>query len=163
MRDSWESWVPNLHANLVFIVQNGSVLLIHKKRGLGAGKLNGPGGKLEPGETAMEAAVREAQEELCITPLDLLELGLLHFDFTDGLKLHCTVFRGESFDGTPTETEEARPEWFGIDAIPFDRMWADDIHWLPGLIAGRKFSAWFEFDGETMLSRRIDWINAPDQ
>ena len=118
---------------------------------------------MEPGETAMEAAVREAQEELCITPLDLIELCWLHFDFTDGLKLHCTVFRGESFDGTPTETEEARPEWFGIDAIPFDRMWADDIHWLPGLIAGRKFAAWFEFDGETMLSRRIDWINAPDQ
>lgn len=154
---SWETWEPNLRANLVFIVQGERILLIHKKRGLGAGKINGPGGKLEPGETAMEAAVREAQEELCITPQGLQERGVLHFDFTDGLRLHCVVFRGEHFDGVPTETHEALPEWFSVDEVPYHRMWADDIHWLPGLIAGRSFRAWFHFDGETMLSRHIEW------
>lgn len=154
----WEAWEPNLRANLVFIVQEPRILLIHKKRGLGAGKINGPGGKLEPGETALEAAIREAQEELHITPRGLREMGVLHFHFTDGLRLHCTVFRGEDFEGEPTETHEALPEWFPIDAVPYARMWADDIHWLPGLIEGRCFRAWFEFHGEAMLSRRIDWL-----
>jgi mutator protein MutT len=68
------------------------VLLIHKKRGLGAGKINGPGGKIEPGETPVQAAVREAEEELRITPVDVEEMGTLRFQFVDGLAIHCVVF-----------------------------------------------------------------------
>ncbi|MDF1853461.1 MAG: 8-oxo-dGTP diphosphatase [Verrucomicrobiales bacterium] len=148
-------WKPNMIANLVFLTEEEEVLLIHKKTGLGAGKINGPGGKLEPGETAIEAAVREVQEELEITPHHLEEAGVLHFDFVDGLRLHCTVFRGTGFTGTPTETREAKPEWFRIDEIPFHRMWADDRYWLPQMLAGQNFEAWFQFDGETMLSRTV--------
>lgn len=149
------TWEPNMVANLVFLTRGEDVLLIHKKTGLGAGKINGPGGKLEPGETAIEAAVREVEEELLITPTGLEEMGELHFDFVDGLRLHCTVFRGTGFEGTPTETREAKPEWFPIAEIPLDRMWADDRYWLPDMLAGKKFLAWFRFDDETMLSRKV--------
>jgi 8-oxo-dGTP diphosphatase len=34
-------------------------------------------------------------------------------------------------------------------------MWADDRHWLPGMLRGEKFQAWFRFDGETMLTREV--------
>ena len=47
----WESWIPEQRATLLFVVKDGQVLLIHKKRGLGAGKINAPGGRLDPGET----------------------------------------------------------------------------------------------------------------
>ena len=40
-------------------------------------------------------------------------------------------------------------------AIPYDEMWADDRHWLPEMLAGRRFRAWFEFDGDRMLSRDV--------
>ena len=152
-----ENWEPNMVANLVFLTEGDEVLLIHKKTGLGAGKINGPGGKLEEGENALEAAVREVEEELRIVPHDLEEAGVLHFDFVDGLRLHCTVFRGSGFTGTPTETREAKPEWFRIDSIPFDRMWADDRYWLPGMLAGRNFRAWFQFEEESMLSRTVQF------
>lgn len=153
------NWRPNMIANLAFMInrEEEKVLLIHKKTGLGTGKINGPGGKLEAGETAEEAAIRELQEELHITPVDLEEMGVLHFQFVDGLALHCTVFRGFRFSGVPTETREARPLWFPIDEIPFDKMWADDALWLPKMLEGRKFRAWFHFDDEDMLSHRIDW------
>lgn len=153
------TWEPNMIANLAFMLNPDSreILLIHKKTGLGKGKINGPGGKLEKGETALESAVRELQEELHITALDLEEMGVLNFQFVDGLALHCTVFRGYEFTGTPTETREAKPEWFGFDEIPYDRMWADDIFWLPQMIEGQKFDAWFHFDNETILSQYIDW------
>ncbi|MCG8602005.1 MAG: NUDIX domain-containing protein, partial [Verrucomicrobiales bacterium] len=131
-----ENWTPTMVANLVFLTRGDEVLLIHKKTGLGAGKINGPGGKLEAGETAIEAARREVEEELHIIPGDLEEMGVLHFDFVDGLRLHCTVFTGTEFSGTPTETREARPEWFPISEIPFERMWADDQYWLPGMLEG---------------------------
>jgi len=150
-------WEPNVIANLVFLTRGEEVLLIHKKTGFGAGKINGPGGKLEPGETAMESAVREVQEELLITPSKLQEMGILHFDFVDGLRLHCTVFLGTEFEGVPTETREAKPEWFRIDEVPYDRMWADDRHWLPQLLAGKAFQAWFRFDEEAMLTRQVEF------
>ncbi len=50
----WNNWEPGLRATLMFIVDEAreEVLLIRKKRGLGAGKINGPGGKIDPGETS---------------------------------------------------------------------------------------------------------------
>ncbi len=150
-----------MRANLVFIIEDdpSRVLLIHKKTGLGKGKINGPGGKLEPGETPIQAAVREVQEELLITPTGLKEMGVLRFAFVDGLHLHCTVFRASGYkDGEPTETREAKPEWFEFDQIPYPRMWADDQFWLPQMLAGHQFDGRFEFDGEWMLSRQIDFL-----
>lgn len=136
-------------------MQGGRVLLIRKKRGLGAGKINGPGGKIEPGETALASAIREAQEEIGVTPSALEKRGELHFQFTDGYSLHCTVFLAYDFSGKPIETVEATPMWFDFDRIPYDQMWEDDQYWLPQVLAGASFAAWFDFDGEKMLSKTV--------
>ena len=153
---AWDRWVPEQRASLLFVIHAGQILLIHKKRGLGAGNINGPGGRLEPGETAHAAAIREVQEELCITPDGVRECGALFFQFVDGLSIHCTVFRADAYTGTPTETDEAIPLWAPLDAIPYARMWADDAHWLPLLLAGRHFTGYFIFDGPSMLDHRIE-------
>lgn len=151
----WTTWTPRERANLCFIVKNERVLLIHKKRGLGAGKINAPGGKIEAGETALDAAVRETQEEIGVTPLDITERGLLHFQFTDGYSLSCVVFVARDLVGEPIETAEATPFWVALDAVPYEQMWADDRHWLPQVLAGQSFRGWFEFDGDRMLSREV--------
>ena len=70
LNTDWSTWQPTLRATLLFIVRDGEILLIRKKRGLGAGKINGPGGKIDPGETARQCAVREVEEELLITATD---------------------------------------------------------------------------------------------
>lgn len=152
----WTTWSPRERATLCFIVKDARILLIRKKRGLGAGKINGPGGKIDAGETALASAIRETQEEVGVTPLEIAERGTLHFQFLDGYSLHCTVFLARDLDGEPIETAEATPMWVSIEAIPFDEMWADDCHWLPLLLAGCSFEAWFEFDGDTMLSQRVE-------
>ena len=134
------------------------MLLIRKKRGLGAGKINAPGGKLEPGETALDSAVRETREEIGVTPLRIEERGVLRFQFTDGYSLHCAVFVAADFEGEPVETAEAVPLWFSAGAIPYDEMWEDDRHWLPQVLEGRRFNGWFVFDGEKMLSKRVEML-----
>lgn len=45
------------------ILRGNSLLLIKKYRGPYAGKLDLPGGKMEPGETEKEALIREVREE----------------------------------------------------------------------------------------------------
>lgn len=151
----WTTWKPVDEATLLFVLQDNRILLIHKKRGLGAGKINGPGGRLEPGERPREAAIREVEEELCITPLDPEQVGELSFQFVDGYALHATVFTARAFRGTPAETDEAVPLWAPIDAIPYERMWADDRYWLPLMLAGRTFRGRFLFDEDTMLGHAL--------
>src|SRR5438093_4301902 len=150
----WSTWQPRERANLCFIVKDGRVLLIRKKRGLGAGKINAPGGKIEAGETALEAAVRETREEVGVTPLNLEKRGELNFQFADGYSLHCVVFLAFDCEGEPVETPEATPFWVSLNAIPYDEMWEDDRHWLPLLLEGKTFCGYFTFEGEEMKTRK---------
>ena len=131
-------------------------MLIHKKRGFGQGKINGPGGRIEPGETPRQAAIREVQEEICVTPTGVEECGELFFQFQDGFSIHGVVFRADGFEGELDETEEAEPFWVSHDEIPYARMWADDVHWLPLVLVGRSFTGRFLFDGETMLEHQVE-------
>ena len=49
--------------------------------------------------------------------------------------------------------------WTSLDALPFDEMWADDIHWLAQtLIERRRFMGRFTFDDDTMLSHEVKWL-----
>lgn len=151
----WTTWLPQQRATLVFVIRGGQVLLIHKKRGLGAGKINGPGGRIDPGETSLQCAIREVQEELHITPLGVEARGILCFQFVDGLSIHCEVFTATDCMGEPQETEEARPCWTPLDQIPYEHMWADDRIWLPQLLAGQRFEGRFLFDGERLLAHEL--------
>lgn len=153
----WEAWEAVHRATLLFVVRDDRVLLIRKKRGLGAGKVNGPGGKLDPGEDWREAAIREVQEEILITPTGVRERGELRFQFVDGYSIHVRVFTATGFDGEPTETDEATPMWFDLDAVPYEEMWADDAIWLPRMFAGDSFRGRFIFDADDMLAHAVEY------
>ena len=132
---------------LCMVLENGRILLAMKKRGFGAGKWNGVGGKLEAGETVEEAAKREAWEEIGVTITDMEKFGVIDFTFQEGsdpMEVH--IFKVNQFDGTPVETEEMKPEWFDVDKIPFADMWPDDEYWVPLLLQGKKFKGRFLFD-----------------
>lgn len=152
----WDRWTPTERATLLFVIRDGMILLIHKKTGMGAGKINGPGGRIEAGESAISGAVREVREELCVEPIGVRAAGELFFQFTDGYMLHCSVFTAEGCTGTPAETVEAAPLWTPLSNIPFDRMWEDDRLWIPLMIQGRPFRGFFVFEGDAMLDSLIE-------
>lgn len=152
----WNGWTPTEEATLMFAMDGaGKVLLIHKKRGLGKGKINGPGGRIEPGETPKECAIRETREEVGLVIDDAEFCGNLLFHFVDGYNLKGYVFKTSDWAGEPIETDEALPEWFRLDSIPYHRMWADDPHWFPLMVEGKIFTGKFVFDGDDMLWRSV--------
>lgn len=152
----WMRWQPTEEANLCFVIRDGQVLLIRKKRGLGAGKINGPGGRVEAGETFLESAIREMQEEVGVTPTGLEQIGELHFQFLDGYKLRVFVFTASDCHGRLIETSEATPLWTDLDKIPYHDMWQDDPYWLPLLLERKRFRGCFVFDGDRLLSHRVE-------
>lgn len=151
----WDRWQPVDRATLLFVVRDGEILLIRKKRGLGAGKINGPGGRLELDESPEQAAIREVREELRVTPDGIHHHGELRFQFVDGYSIHVWVFRADRCLGVPVETEEAVPLWFPTERIPYEQMWADDRYWLPLLLQGRSFTGRFIFEDDALLDHRL--------
>ena len=151
----WESWQPDERAVLCFVRRGDELLLIEKKTGLGAGKVNAPGGRIEPDESALDAAIRECVEEIGVTPSDIEKRVDLKFVFTNGYSLEASAFFAASFSGVPISTPEADPFWCKISELPYERMWDDDSEWLPGALEGKKVDARFIFDGERMSSKRV--------
>jgi len=157
----WAGWTPADRAVIVFVRAGSEVLLIRKKRGLGQGKINGPGGRLEDGESYIRAAVRETEEEVGITPAELTRTADLSFVFTDGYSLYVEVFVADAYSGTLIETDEADPFWCPTDAIPYAQMWADDALWLPHVLDGSYVSGKFVFEGDSMRSQTLAVLPLP--
>lgn len=151
----WNDWQPVDVATLAFVIRDGEILLIEKRRGLGAGKVNGPGGRLEPGESPLAAAVRETEEEVLATPTGLSPAGELRFQFLDGHSIHVYVFRADGLDGEPGETVEALPFWCPLERIPYERMWEDDRWWFPHLLSRTPFEGRFLFDEDRMVDHDL--------
>ncbi|MFB6093552.1 MAG: 8-oxo-dGTP diphosphatase [Halanaeroarchaeum sp.] len=133
---------------ITYPVRDGRVLLIEKKRGIGAGLYNGPGGTVEADESPREAARREVREEIRADPVDLGKVGVLEFVFGTDHHMTVHVYHAAGVAGEPTETPEADPAWVDVEAVPYDEMWEDDRYWLPHLLANRTFRGWFRFDAE---------------
>lgn len=147
---------------LCLVRQGDRVLLGMKKRGFGAGRWNGFGGKVEAGEVIEAAAKRETEEECGVIITEMEKVGIHEFEFADkrGEILEVHVFRVDTWQGEPEETEEMRPQWFTIDAVPYDEMWPDDIHWLPVFLAGKKFRTKFLFgEGDTVLENNVQEVD----
>lgn len=148
------------HATLCLLVkENGDVLLGMKKKGFGAGKFNGFGGKVELGEDVTAATVRELWEEssVRVEKNDLIKHAVLKFLFPEAPKdknwnqiVH--VFVARKWDGVPVESDEMNPAWFSRKDIPFHNMWADDEHWLPHVLDGKQVEGTFVFDKEGKIS-----------
>lgn len=150
---------PKKLFTLVFVFDDEKqrLLLGLKKRGFGAGKINGFGGKVEANESIVNAAVRELNEECGLslktktlgssngiideidnhsTNSDIIFAGVNTFNFVDHpILFEVHIFRINYLDvvGDIIESNEMRPEWFNYVDIPYDQMWPDDRHWFPSL------------------------------
>lgn len=109
-------------------IKDGQVLLLQKPR---RGWFVAPGGKMEPGESIYDSAIREFQEETNLTPKDVHLKGV----YTMVIKNGDTVvdewmlytFIATDVEGTPfVETREGILNWYEIDRLKDLPMAAGD-------------------------------------
>ncbi len=131
-------------------------MLQKKARGFGKGKWNGPGGKVKPGETPAEAAIREIKEETGVAVKRLKPAGVIEFIFNETPESNnlVYVFVAEKWEGLPEDRGEGKLSWYDPAAIPLDKMWDDDRYWLPGVLNGGTVSARFYFDAEGIVVKQ---------
>lgn len=142
---------------LGIVYQPPRILLGMKKRGFGMGRWNGFGGKLLDGESLEQSLRREFTEEAGIKIEGVEKRGILEFEFPNNPEvLQVHVYMISHFTGEVTESEEMRPQWFTVDAIPFSEMWSDDIFWFPLFLAGKEFMGKFWFnENDTILKQEL--------
>ncbi|HEY1133502.1 MAG TPA: NUDIX domain-containing protein [Nocardioides sp.] len=116
----------------------GRVLTVRKR---GTERFMLPGGKIEPGETPEQTAVREIAEEIGVGLRDLAPLGVFEGEAANepGATLHSTVFTATAVGEPAAAAEIAEVRW--IDprtppaGLPLAPMLEQNV--LPLLLAGR--------------------------
>lgn len=158
--------VPHdIKRTLLFLRRDNEILLAMKKRGFGAGKWNGVGGKLEPSETIEHALVRESREEISVVPMRYEHVAELDFiqdaDTQNPWHMYVYAYICTEWQGEPCESDEMAPQWYSLDEIPYDAMWDDDRYWLPQVLAGERVTGTFTFDADDrMVTHDVQLIGA---
>jgi 8-oxo-dGTP diphosphatase len=152
-------------ATLCYLLRDGKILLQKKAHGrFGAGKWNGPGGKLRRDESPERGAIRELVEETGFTANELIFRGVLNFSYAEQnlVRLGQVVFvfscdRFESAKGNASDFEGFL-SWFPINELPYDEMWEDDRIWFPLLLQGKNFVGSFCFNNGKLNNHLIQEV-----
>ncbi len=133
-------------ATLCYVRRDGHTLMIHRVRkanDMHAGKWNGLGGKLNPGETPEECAVREIYEESGLRVSNPQLKGFLTFPaFSMDEDWYVFVFLVKDFEGELIDSPEGNLRWVEDGELTALNLWEGDpifLPWLekPGIFSGR--------------------------
>jgi len=126
---------------LTFLVHGDALLLLRgaPTKRLWAGRLNGLGGHVEPGEGIAESARREVLEETGLHVQDLSLRGLVHVAGMKGVPgVLLFVFVGKAPTRDVTPSREGHLEWHSLSDLPFEDMVEDLGELLPRILTGEK-------------------------
>jgi 8-oxo-dGTP pyrophosphatase MutT (NUDIX family) len=147
---------------LIYAVRDGKVLLMHRKREPNLGLWVAPGGKIEPGESPCETALREFAEETGLEAKGLQLRGLC--TFVPLLKQYpwfIFIFVTTGCQGMlSTDCEEGDLAWVPLEEylITLPKPSADGI-FAPKILTATSglFQAKFVYDAKATLEEWVEY------
>jgi 8-oxo-dGTP diphosphatase/2-hydroxy-dATP diphosphatase len=134
-----------------------------KRRGFGAGRWNGVGGKINETDKSIEdGARREAKEEIGVSTGELKKIAELSFYFphNSAWDQMVHVYFCERWIGIPAESDDMKPNWFSASEIPYKKMWPDDEYWLGNVLKGDLIKATFKFgENDVILDKEVNVVD----
>lgn len=136
-----QNWVNAAPGATVYVIKGDKVLFGVRSINPHIGKLNLPGGFLDAGETAEQAAVREVKEELDID-VELLDILGTYTDDYNGRPTLNIMFVAKYIGGEPRPSEDlsgGEVTWRSIDDLPT----RDEIGWDWYMSAQADLAKWW--------------------
>ncbi len=126
------------------------------------GKWNGLGGKLDPGETPEECAIREVHEESGLVIVKPLLKGILTFpQFANEEDWYAFVYLAREFSGDMIDSAEGVLEWIKDDRLLELDLWAGDYIFLPWLEQPGFFSGKFVYKFGELVDYNAVFYESP--
>ena len=106
----------NVELTVLCLIRKGSQILLQNRVKADWAGYTLPGGHIEPGESVVDAVIREMKEETGLTIIAPKLCGVKQFPIDDGRYL-VFLFVAERFSGTLESSEEGEMEWVERDHI----------------------------------------------
>ena len=106
----------NVELTVLCLIQDGNRILLQNRVKKDWQGYTLPGGHVEPGESFVDAVIREMKEE---TGLDILKprlVGIKQFPIEDGRYI-VLLFKTECFSGQVVSSDEGEMEWVECDRL----------------------------------------------
>lgn len=102
---------------ILCLVRRGNEILLQNRVKKDWAGYTLPGGHVEPGESFVDACVREIREETGLTVLNPKLCGLKQFPNND-TRYIVFLFQADQFEGELHSSEEGKMEWVPLDQLP---------------------------------------------
>jgi len=146
-------------ATLCYVRRDGQTLMIHrvkKANDMHEGKWNGLGGKLDPGESPEECAVREIFEEAGLKVHKPQLKGFLTFPlFAKDEDWYVFVYVVKEFEGELIDSLEGDLHWVDDADLTSLNLWEGDPIFMPLLDHPGIFSGKFVYQNGRLISHNL--------
>ena len=144
---------------LIYLKRDLKTLMLHrvkKEQDFHEGKWNGLGGKLEPGETPEECAIREVKEESGLDLVNPRLRGIITFPMFDQVDdWYVYLFTGSEFSGELIDSPEGNLDWIDDGRLLDLNLWEGDYIFLKWLDQERFFSARFVYEDKQLVDHSV--------
>lgn len=111
-----EHSTENVELTVLCLLQDGNRLLLQNSPKENWKGYTFPGGHVEPGESFVDAVVREMKEETGLTVIDPRVVGIKQFPIENGRYI-VLLFKATEYSGDVVSSDEGEMEWIDIDKL----------------------------------------------
>ena len=116
----------NVELTVLCLIQDGNRILLQNRVKEDWKGYTFPGGHVEPGESFVDAVIREMKEETGLTITNPRLVGVKQFPIENGQYI-VLLFKATEFEGTVISSDEGEMEWIDINDLSKVNV-VDDFH-----------------------------------